>query len=307
MRFAPLSLAAVLSVSSFAFPGGGRAMADQAGKSAAASPAAPAGVTLAEINDRRAESFARVRLSFVVPDLVASEVRGQRVLLKEATDDKGVSLVPEGAAGAKMEENRGALAIGAEKEPAKFDVELKSPSRSAKLLKVVSGQVELYAPGRDPAASVTISKLDTRTDSPLSEQVLKANGVKIVVLSAKGVEAERKAAGDAARKAARERGLGAEDVESEGAWAQKGRLSTYDPKYHTILKVEDPGDRIGSYAWVDPAGRESAASAYPFEGYMFLSNGLNGPPGPDWSLRIQVRTPKNVVIRPFTLKDVPLP
>lgn len=45
------SLAAVLSVSPFAFPGDGRAMADQAGKSAAASPVAAAGVTLAEIND----------------------------------------------------------------------------------------------------------------------------------------------------------------------------------------------------------------------------------------------------------------
>jgi hypothetical protein len=307
MRFAALSLAAVLSVSPFAFPSEHRAMADQAGKSAVSTPATPpAGVTLAEINDHRAESFARVRLSFVIPDLLASEVRGQRVLLKEAKDDGGASLVPEGAADAEMEENRGALAIGAAKEPATFEVELKSPARSSKSLKVVSGEVEMYVPGRDPGSAVTIPKFASQDGRPLSAPVLSANGIVITILGKNGFAAERKAAGAAARKAALADRDSAEEAGEKAASAEKYFLSNYDPRYHTVLKVKDPKGRIGSYSFVDPQGKEGPASSMLFSGYMFLTHGPDEV-GPATSLRIQLKTPKNILRRPFNLKDVPLP
>jgi hypothetical protein len=306
MRFVPLTLAAILSVSPIAFPGEGRAMADQAGKGAAASPVASVGVTLAEINDHRAESFARVRLSFVVPDLVASEVRGQRVLLKEAKDDSGASLVPEGAADAKMEENRGALAIGAGKEPVTFDVELKSPARSSKSLRIVTGEVELYAPGRDPGSAVTIPKFASQDGRPLSAPVLSANGIVITILGKNGLAAERKAAGAAARKAALAAKDSAEEVREKVASAEKEFLWNYDPRYHTVLKVKDPKNRVGSYSFVDPQGKEEPASSMLFSGYMFLTHGPDEA-GPEWGLRIQLKTPKNLLRRPFSLKDVPLP
>jgi hypothetical protein len=257
------------------------------------------------VNDRRAESFARVVLSFVTPDLKAAEVRGQRIVVKEAVDDTGANLVPDGAAEAKFELNYGALSFRSQKEPAAFRVELKSPARAAKSLKVVSGQVELYVPGRDPASSVTVAKYLSTDGRPLSDPALSANGVEVTVLGPKGIAAERKAAGEEARKEAREAGRDPADVEELGASAEKSYLSNYDPKYHTVLKVMDPNDRIGAYAHVSPQGKEDPASSSFFSGYIFMTH--DPEVGPDWGLRIQLKTPKSMLVRTFALKDVPLP
>jgi hypothetical protein len=269
------------------------------------SSGAPATLTLAEVNDRRSESFARVALSFVAPDLKASEVRGQRIVVKEAVDDTGTNLVPDNAAEATFELNYGALSFRSQKEPAQFRVELKSPSRAATSLKLVSGHVELYVPGRDPASSVTVAKYLSTDGRPLSDPALSANGVEVTVLGPKGIAAERKAAGEKARKEAREAGRDPADVEELGASEEKNYLSNYDPKYHTVLKVKDPNDRIGAYAHVSPQGKEDPASSSLFSGYVFLTHAPEL--GPDWGLRIQLKTPKSMLVRPIALKDVPLP
>lgn len=274
---------------------------------AAPTPAsgASAGLTLAEVNDRRAKSFPRVTLTLLAPDLRGEEVRGQRVVLKGAVDDTGANLVPEGAAEAPFQANYGALSDRAQREPAKVRVELKSPAREATSLKIVSGQVELYVPGRDPASSVTVARYFSTDGRPLSDPALSANGVEVTVLGPKGIAAERKAAGEAARKEAREAGRDPADVEELGASEEKNHLSNYDPKYHTVLKVKDPNDRIGAYAHVDPQGKEDPASSSLFSGYIFMTH--DPEVGPDWGLKIQLKTPKSMLVRPFTLKDVPLP
>ncbi len=182
-------------------------VAEPAG-TAASTPAsgASAGLTLAEVNDRRAKSFPKITLTLLAPDFLEAEVRGQRVVLKEAGDDTGANLVPEGAAEAPFHLNYAALSNRAQREPAKVRVELKSPARAVTSMKVVSGQVELHVPGRDPASSVTVAKYLSTDGRPLSDPALSANGVEVTVLGPKGIAAERKAAEEAARKEAREAG-----------------------------------------------------------------------------------------------------
>ena len=298
MRSLRLPLALLLSVAPLAL---GPA------RTATGAPPSPAdaGLELAEINDRRAAMFPRVTLTLVARDLKASEVRGQKILLKGAVDDTGANLLPDDAADAKFELSRGALAFRAEKEPATFRVELMSPARTAKSLKDVSGRIELYVPGRDPASAVTFQKLASWDGRALSDPALSANGVEVTVLGPKGVAAERKAAGEAARKAARAEGKEAGEVEQAGKSAEESVLSTFDPKWHTVLKVRDPNDRIGAFAFIGAGAKEFPASSSFFSGYTFL---VRDPDvGEDPGLRILLKTPRSLLVRPFALKDVPLP
>lgn len=298
MRSLRLPLALLLSVAPFALA--------PAPPAAGAPPSgADAGLALTEVNDRRAAMFPRVALTLVAADLKASEVRGQKIVVKGAVDVTGASLLPDDAADAKFELNRGALAFRAEKEPATFRIELKSPARTAKSLKTVSGQIEIYVPGRDSASAVAFQKISSRDGRALSDPALSANGVEVTLLGPKGVAAERRAAGEAARKAARSEGKEATEIEEAGKSAEESVLSTFDPKWHTVLKVKDPNDRIGAFAFVGTGAKEFPASSSFFGGYTFLVRDPDA--GEDPGLRILLRTPKSTLVRPFALKDVPLP
>ncbi len=245
-----------------------------------------------------------------VPDLTDNEVRGLRVLVKEAVDDTGAKLVADDAAEAQLVENTSASATepGEKPEPMTFNVTLKCPARAAAVLKGVSGEAQFFVPGRDPGSSTTIAKFASLTDKPLPSPTLKANGVEIVVLSETGVRVEKKAAGDAARAKAKKEELDAESVESAGMEAEKDCLASYDPRFAQLLKVKDPQRRVGSYAYVDPKGQEIPVQKLEMWGYTFLAHGGGeDAPGPDWGLRIHLKTPGSMVVRSFALKDVPLP
>lgn len=281
------------------------ASAQATGKPASASAGGPAGLTLDEVNDRRSRSVARLLLTLVASDLKDSDVRGKRIVVRKAVDDTGASLVPAGADEATFELNLGALSERSRKTPAGFLVRLESPSRAAKSLTVVSGQVEIYVPGRDPASTVTIQRYLSTDGRPLADPALSSNGVKVTVLGPKGFAAERKAAGEAARKKAREEGLGEYEVEQRGESAER-LMPGFDPKLHTLLKVDDPHDRIGSFGHVDPQGKEAPAWSEIDSGYALLTHPADER-GTEWGLRIHLKTPKSMVVRTFALKDVPLP
>lgn len=308
MRPIPLALALALVIA--AFPSEGQARG--AAKKPAAAPAPSAAPTplkavLVEINDRRAESFPALTLTLSLPDFTAAEVGGQRVVVREAVDDTGASLVPEGAADARFEANEAPpTRKSAASEPATIQLKLKSPSRSAKTLKTLSGEVELYVPGRDPTSSATIAKFASKVDQPLSDPALAANGVKVTVVSAKSLAARKKAAGEEARKKALKDGWDADMVKSEAESAEKQFLWNYDARYQTLLKVSDPKERVASYAYVDPQGKEAPVRDMEMEGYTLLTHGTDAP-GADWGLRVRLKTQKSQFRHSIALKDVPLP
>jgi len=307
MRTARLPLALLLVLLPLA-PGISRAAsAPAAGKPEPQSAGAPARLVLSEVNDRRSRSGGLLVLTLVAPDLSDADVRGQRVVVREATDGTGANLVPEGEGDSTLEVHLGALSSSSRKRPAAFLVQLKSPTRAATSLKLVSGQVEIYVPDRDPASSVTVPKYMSADGRPVNDPALASNGVEVTVLGPKGLAAEKKAAAEAARKKARDEGLSADLVEMEGRHAgERDPVPGYDPKLHTLLKVKDPNGRLGSFGHVDPQGKEEPAWSELGSGYALLTHSAEAR-GPDWGLRIHLKTPKSLLVRPFVQKDVPLP
>lgn len=100
-----------------------------------------------------------------------------RVLIKDAKDDKGNSLVASSSSPPDFfprEYNNGTLQVAT-----------KQPARAASSV-VVKGTVELYVPGRDPNASLKVDKALAKLDAPLSSKALKTAKLELTPLSRNG-------------------------------------------------------------------------------------------------------------------------
>jgi hypothetical protein len=134
---------------------------------------------------------------------------GARVLVKEAKDDRGTSLVGSGDKPdfTPRDYNSGMLQLS-----------LKQPTRSATSVKV-KGTVELFVPARDPGSVATIDKALAKLDTPLTAKALKAAKLTITPLSKAGYAAALKSrklddkAIEAIRAEGRARGVAEKEIE----------------------------------------------------------------------------------------------
>lgn len=143
-----------------------------------------------------------------------SEVEAARIVVARAVDDLGTSLVPDGAAAAKLEAVQG----GDPNAPLLLALPLKPAPRQARRLPEVSGEIELYVPNADPAALVTVPSFRAQAGRTVVSPALAAN--EVVVAFAAAQEAEALPAGP-------------EDV---------------------VLRVTDPKGRIEGFYLVDADG-----------------------------------------------------
>lgn len=282
-----------------------------AAKAAAPAPAkaTPANATLKTVQDRRSEGhFPRCTLGIELPDIPAHEARASRVVVMKAVDDLGTNLVREDAAGALLEPTqRGSL--GKPKEgpapPTIVFAELKNPPRKATTLKEVSGEIELYIPGRDPNGEAGFPKILSLAGKPLAHAALKANGVEISVLSQAQIEAERKKAGDAERAKARKEGVTDEDtiksmVEHAVDSFPKGGEG------QVVLRVKDPKKAIQDFKMADGEGNPQFNGKSDQAGLTILEF-WGDKPKPDWAMKVLMQSDRSLVRHTFVFKDVPLP
>ncbi|HYC60382.1 MAG TPA: hypothetical protein VEK79_12535 [Thermoanaerobaculia bacterium] len=132
-----------------------------------------------------------------------------RVLIKDAKDDKGNSLVASSSPPDffPREYNNGTLQVAT-----------MQPARTASSV-VVKGTVELYVPGRDPNANMKIDKALAKLDAPMSSKALKTAKLEITPLSRKGYTDMLKARKitdadiEKLRAEAKKQGASEEDVE----------------------------------------------------------------------------------------------
>jgi hypothetical protein len=142
----------------------------------------------------------RVKLNGTGLDKVAAA----RVIVKEAKDDKGNSLVKQASVPDfyPREYNSGTLQVA-----------VGQPARSATSVRM-KGMVELYVPGRDPGANVKIENALAKLDKPFSSKVLKAAKLEITPLSPEAYAA-----------VAKERKVDAKDIEQIRAQGKKEGVS----------------------------------------------------------------------------------
>ncbi len=276
----------------------------------AAAPDAPAPATKAVVvsvgDIRGSDSFSRLEIEVELPDYPAADVSAARIRPKKALDDTGRDLLPEEEKKASLEpaaEGRsgGEDGTGA---PAVVRMKLRNPARRAQALAEVSGEIELYLPGRDPNAVAAIPRITGQAGRQIESSALSASGVSIAILTREQLEAEKKRLAGKRKEEARKHGVLGEMLESMATAFLEAFLSP-DPG-DIVLRVEDPGERIVRMSLLDAAGADGTTGRMEQQGLVVLSSSRAGP-GPDWSLEVRLRTPKSVERRSFILKDVPLP
>ena len=270
-------------------------------------PGKPGDVKVNQVNDRRGKSFARLSVTVEMPGVRTWDVASSRVLLRTAVDDVGTDLIKASDEEPQLEMNqRQDFGKDEKTAPAMMvTVEMKNPPRSAKMIKEVRGDIELYMPAKDANGVATIQKFLSQSGKSLSDRALKANNVDVTIISKSQFETMKKAAMDKYRAEQKANGAEGDDLEE-----RVKNFAEYDyvnpEEGDVLLKVNDPNKRIESITYVDPKGETKRVSMRDKNGIVVLST-WGDKPQPDWAMKVNMKTAKNVTRVPFALTNVPLP
>ena len=232
-------------------------------------------VKVAQVNDRRASGpFASLTLALELPSLTAASVAASRVLVSSAKDDQGTDLVDRERQEPALEENF------RKEGTATVSLTLKNPARTATKLAEAKGEIELFMPSKDPNSTAELTKFVPGNGKPITNKALKANGVEITFMTAAQLEAEN-----------------AKREEWQRITLQENDLA---------VRVKDPQKRIQNWMYIDAKGEEQRLIDRDENGVTVLATWA-GKPAADWKLRVNMKTAKNTVRMPFTVRDVALP
>lgn len=269
------------------------------------------GVELDEVIDNRvAAEMLRGSLDLRVKlkGAVLDKASAARIVVKEARDDRGTSLTEKSpnADFTPRDYNSGTLQFS-----------LLSPARNATSVKI-KGAVELFAPGRDPNATVKIEKALAKQDAMLTSKTLSAAKINIMLLSRAGYVAEMKKhkIDDAAIAAIRAEGKkhGASDKEIEfaiGMAKAMDAMNVEPPEGTVILSGKKADfDRIFRVEVLGADGKPISFSSreqttHGDDTVMTLQMPSEAP-APNATLELFLLTEKSRVSSPFEL-TVPLP
>ena len=228
-----------------------------------------------------------------------------RVIVKEAKDDKGNSLLQKNPQIPDF--------FGREYNSGTLQLRLGQPARTASTVRI-KGTLELYVPSRDPNASLKIEKPLAKLDAPLSSKALKAAKIDITPLSREGYDSAMKARkiteDDIAkmRAEAKKQGVDEKEVEmaielakafegigaeplAENAIVFSGKKADFD----RIYRIEVLG------ADGNPINTGSRGTSTRGESVLMTINPSEAPP-PNAPLQIMLLTDKAKVSYPFDLK-----
>jgi hypothetical protein len=264
----------------------------------AALAAPPLTVSAGDITDRRRNDnfFGGLEIELKIGGDGAADVRGARALVKKAEDETGRNLLKEGGKTPEFETSM------SDTSPS-LKLELRNPARKAKTVREVSGQVELFLPGRDPASVARVDGFASKTDKPAASPALKAAKAEVTVVSRKTYEAEKKKDAERRRKEAEGAGIGGAMVEAF-AGLFEGFLTVEEND--VLVKVTDPGKKVFDVDVVDSKGTKIDGGGSMTVGTFRILKFAEKLPA-DASLRVYLLTPKSVVTTPFQLKNVALP
>ena len=275
---------------------------------AAAAAAKSGDIHVTQVNDHRAKSFARLSVTVQIPSIKSSDVTASRVILKSAVDDAGTNLMKTDAGETQLEKNLRKDFGDPGEAPAAMlvSMEMNNPPRSAKMLKELKGDIELYMPQRDPNGQATIKNFMSQSGGKnVNDRALKANGVELSILSDAQFQTMKKAALDKYRAEQKANGADGDDLED-----RVKNYGTYDylnPEPGDVLvKLNDPKKAVQSIEYVAADGKATDVRMQEKNGIVVLST-WGEKPAADAAMRVNFKTSKNVVRYPFVLTNIPLP
>ncbi len=257
-------------------------------------------VTVAEVKDTRStgDFFNNLEIKLKLLGDDAPAVRGIRTTITSAVDDTGRNLLLE-------DENKGRFEAVGDGGKGRAEVELKfrNPARKASVVKKIAGELELFMPDKDPAATVIIKGFMKSPGKPIDNAALKKAGITVTVLTKKEYEVlkqekERKAKADVRKQGLTDAMLSA----FEGLLSGFFQVGDND----LLFKISDPSGNLVDMDVVDARGGKIKSRGIMTSGDLRVLN--YGEPVPaDAGLKMLLKTEKSVVLIPLRLVDVALP
>lgn len=263
-------------------------------------------VELDEVTDNRVkagEFQGSLELRVKVTGNGLEKALASRVIVKEAKDDKGNSLLGKNYEPPDFyprEYNMGMLSFN-----------LMQPVRSATRVKL-KGTLELYVPSRDPAATVKIDKALSKLDAPLSSKALKTAKVEITPVSrakyAKLLESRKidDAKIAAIREEGKKRGVSQEEIDMAIEFAKALEEGPDDTPENAIILSgkKDSFDRVFR---IDILGEDGKPIDTPQRSTSSMGDDAimrivpSSTPPANASMQLQLLTQKTRVSAPFEL------
>lgn len=258
-------------------------------------------VAVGKIKDVRASGGEATKMEVefrVSTNEVLNDVRGFRIAINKATDDTGMDLGTPRSNGREFEAADG-LGGGIN-----FKQELKSPHRNAATIHELTGNVELFVPKNDPAATVVVNSFHKHLGTPIDSDILKSAQLKVVVRTAQQYGALRK------------------ERQAQQSKAQHRPPAPNTPRFDPMSAVEQEPNNIAlssegatanlvSFEFWDqtdkPIETKRRLNIYEPDGKRTLIYHFSAPASETTKLVMFVATPEAVVKVPFTLTDVALP
>jgi hypothetical protein len=272
----------------------------------AAAAAQAVRVSAGTIEDRRTTSrfFAGLEIELKLTGDDLADAKSARILLKKAVDETGRNLLPE----SKPDEEFKSI------NSSELKLSLKNPARGASAVKEIVGQIELFVPSRDPAATVTVDRLLSRMDKAVDSSALKAQKIALRVVSP---NAHRAAAKKRDAEFEKEMAKHKEEMKKEAGDDKTAEVLMALVKGFSgmmnevgdndlILEIEDPEKKLLDVSVVGPKGDTIDTNGSMSSGSLRILQFHEKLPA-DAKLKLLLQTRKSIVSAPFSLTNVPLP
>lgn len=265
---------------------------------AATVQAADVRLSVTEVTDSRStgqfHNGLDIRLKLTGDDV--SSVKGIRTVFAKVVDETGRNLLKEES------QEKDFSSVRDNGSGPEVTLRLKNPARRAATVKEITGELQLFMPDQDPAATVMVKNFRAATGTPLGDPRLVKAGLQVTVLSKADYDALSKKKEQEAREKM-EKDLGQAMVQAlEGMFSGFFQVGEND----LLLKLADPGEVFISAEVVDGTGNVVPTTSTTYADEMRVL-GFEQPLPTDAQLRVFLKTPKSVVTVPVKLVEIPLP
>ncbi len=274
-------------------------------------------VTAGDLKDTRRTDgfFNKLEVDLKISGESIAGAKGIRVLVTKAVDDTGKNLIDE-----KEPENDFKEIDSSDKET-KLSIEMKNPERRANAVQEISGSVEIFAPNKDPKATITLVNIQRDIGKPIISASLRAAGIELTVWNKEIFDARKKAEEDRLKKEIEAQAKKADKSGNPADAAEllgQGLMSIFGSLFSGFasmdendlaFSVKDPQSKLVTIEFEDMAGKKLEQGGRTTIGGdpRTIIYGFKEKVPATTRIKLYVLTPRAVTKTPFKLTNVSLP
>jgi len=274
-------------------------------------------VTAGDVKETRRTDgfFNKLEVDLKISGEALAGAKGVRALVAKAVDETGKNLIDEKESANDFKE------IDPSDKETKLAIEMKNTERRANVVQEISGSVEIFAPQRDPKATIALANFQRDIGKPIANPSLRAAGVEITVWTKAMFDARKKAEEEKLKKEMEAKAKKAEtsgDLADAADLLGQGLMAIFGSMFSSFasmdendlaFSVKDPQSKLVTIEFEDASGKAIERGGRTTIGgdprtiiYEFKEK-----LPPTTRIKLYVLTPRAVMKTPFKLTNLQLP